>query len=159
MIALIFLILTALLAIGTIIIKKQKSAADILETITLCMILVNMGLAGLFAFAGHAFMADDVARRIGWQPGSPFQLEVAAANLAFGVLGVLAFRFRGDFRLAAAIGYAVFLIGAACVHTREIVLKGNVAEYNSGVFLVVGDVIVPLAMLALVMVHRSMVRK
>lgn len=159
MITIMFLVFTAIMAFGAIIIKKQKSAADILETVTLCMILVNMGLAGLFAFAGHAFMADDVARRIGWRPGSPFQLEVAAANLAFGVLGVMAFRFRGDFRLAAAIGYAVFLIGAACVHVREIIIKGNVAEYNSGVFLVVGDILVPLAMLALVMVHRSMVRK
>ena len=159
MIAICLLVLTALLAAAVIILKKQRSTAAVLETITLSMIIVNMGLGGLFAFTGHAFMADEVARRIGWEPGSPFQLEVAAANLAFGVLGLMAFRFRGDFWLAAVTGYAVFLLGDACVHVREILIRGNVAEYNSGVFLVFGDIIVPLAMLALVLVHRSLQRK
>src|SRR6476659_8155319 len=33
--------------------------------------------------------ADDVARSIGWPPGSPFQWEVGVADLGWGVLGVL----------------------------------------------------------------------
>ncbi len=72
MISIIFLLLTAILAAGTILIKKKRGAADVLETITLWAIVVNVGLGGLFAFTGHAFMADQVAARIGWQPGSPF---------------------------------------------------------------------------------------
>ena len=135
MIAIIFLMVTALVSTVTIIIKKQKSAVDILETVTLYMILVNVGLGGLYAFTGHTLMADRVAARIGWEPGSPFQLEVAAANLAFGILGVCSAWFRGNFWLATAVGYAVFLLGAACVHVREIILKGNYAEYNAGAFL------------------------
>jgi len=159
MISIIFLLLTAILAVGTILIKKRKGAVDVLETITLWAIVVNVGLGGLFAFTGHAFMADRVAARIGWQPGSPFQLEVAAANLAFGVLGLCSFRFRGDFWLATAIGYALFLLGAASVHVREIVQKGNFAEYNAGAFLVIGDIVVPVAILVLVIVHRRLAMK
>ncbi len=159
MISLIFLLLTIILAAATIIIKKKRGAVDVLETITLYAILVNVGLGGLFAFTGHAFMADQVAARIGWQPGSPFQLEVAAANLAFGILGLCALRFRGDFWLAVAIGFALFLLGAACVHIREIVGKGNLAEYNAGAFLVIGDIVVPVAILVLVIVLRKLQRK
>ena len=159
MISVIFLLLTVILAALAILIKKKRGAADVLETITLWAILVNVGLGGLFAFTGHAFMADQVAARIGWQPGSPFQLEVAAANLAFGILGLCSFRFRGDFWLAVAVGFAVFLVGAACVHIREILLKGNLAEYNAGAFLVIGDVFVPLAILVLVLVHRKLRQK
>lgn len=159
MISIIFLLLTAILAAGTILIKKKRGAADVLETITLWAIVVNVGLGGLFAFTGHAFMADQVAARIGWQPGSPFQLEVAAANLAFGVLGLCSVRFRGDFWLATAMGFTLFLLGAASVHIRDIVQKGNLAEYNAGAFLVIGDIIVPVAILALVIVHRKLMLK
>ena len=35
------------------------------------------------------FLSAQVAANIGWAPGSPFQSEVAFANLSVGVLGVL----------------------------------------------------------------------
>jgi hypothetical protein len=159
MIAVFFLLLSVLMAAGTIFIKKKKNTIDVLETIIEYMILVNVGLGGLSAFAGHAFMADRVAAQIGWQPGSPFQFEVAAANFAFGILGICSFRFRGDFWLATATGYAAFLLGAAGVHIREMVLKGNLAEYNTGAFLFIGDIFVPLTLFILVLVHRKLLRK
>ncbi|MCK9591337.1 MAG: hypothetical protein M0Q91_04935 [Methanoregula sp.] len=34
---------------------------------------------------------EKTAKKIGWQPKSPFQKEVAAADAAFGVLRVLSF--------------------------------------------------------------------
>lgn len=37
----------------------------------------NVGFVGLFmGFIPHVFFADQAARLIGWQPGSPFQFEV-----------------------------------------------------------------------------------
>ncbi len=84
---------------------------------------------------------------------------MAAANLAFGVLGLCSVRFRGDFWLATAMGFTLFLLGAASVHIRDIVQKGNLAEYNAGAFLVIGDIIVPVAILALVIVHRKLMLK
>jgi hypothetical protein len=47
----------------------------------------------------HAFLAAKVALSIGWAPGSPFQSEVALANLAFGLPGVLCIRFKDGFWL------------------------------------------------------------
>ena len=49
-------------------------------------ILFNVGIAGLLGFYAHAFRAAETAASIGWQPGGPFQFEVACANLAFGLL-------------------------------------------------------------------------
>ncbi|HOD14151.1 MAG TPA: hypothetical protein PLA65_01720 [Spirochaetota bacterium] len=155
MFTILLLLISLLWSAGIIILKKKSGAAEILETILAGMMLFCVGIGGLFAFTGHAFMADQVAAKIGWPAGSPFQFEVAVANLAFGILGLMSVRFRNDFRLATAVGYAVFLLGAAAGHIREIILKGNNAEYNAGAFLVVGDIFVPLALLALVIAHRS----
>ena len=156
MVTILFLFLAGLSAAGLIIKKKKTGAADIIGIIILCMLFFNVGIGGLYAFAGHAFMADLVAEKIGWPAGSPFQFEVAVANLAFGVLGLVSLMIRRDFWLATAAGYAVFMLGAAAGHVREIVQKGNFSEYNAGAFLFVGDVIVPLALLVLVVVHRRM---
>ena len=47
----------------------------------------------------HTFFADQTARQIGWATGSPFQFEVAMANLGIGVCGLLCYRFRDGFSL------------------------------------------------------------
>jgi hypothetical protein len=61
---------------------------------------INVGVGGIFAFMGHTFRAEETAEEIGWPPGNPFQSEIAVANLAFGVLGLLSIRFRGLFWFA-----------------------------------------------------------
>ncbi|MCQ8904725.1 MAG: hypothetical protein NQU45_03285 [Methanothermobacter sp.] len=58
-------------------------------------------------------MLDIIATYIEWPTGSPFQLEVAFANLSFGVLGLLSWKFRGEFWMATIIGFSVFYLGAA----------------------------------------------
>lgn len=156
MFTILLLLISLLWSAGIIILKKKSGAEEILDTILGGMMLFCAGIGGLFAFTGHAFMADQVAGKIGWPAGSPFQFEVAVANLAFGILGLMSVKFRDDFRLATAVGYAVFLLGAAAGHIREIILKGNNAEYNSGAFLFVGDIFVPLALLALAVVNRRL---
>jgi hypothetical protein len=40
-----------------------------------------IGVAGIIGASGHLLKADDVARSIGWPPGSPFQWEVGVADL------------------------------------------------------------------------------
>ena len=159
MTALLFPLLAVLAAAAIIVARKKTGAADVIGTIVACTMAFVVGAGSLYAFAGHAFMADLVAEKIGWPAGSPFQFEVAVANLAFGVIGLMAVRFRGGFRLATATGYALFLLGAAAGHVREIVVKGNFSGYNAGAFLVVCDIIVPLALLALVIVERRLGRR
>jgi hypothetical protein len=58
---------------------------------------VFLGFSSILAFFGHTFAADEIAAYIGWMPGSPFQFEVAVANLAIGVLGISCVWLRGNF--------------------------------------------------------------
>ena len=83
-------------------------AAGVVESFLLWFLVIVVGFGSLYAFMGHAFVADDVARSIGWPTGSPFQFEVALHNLAVGILGVLCFWVRGDFWSATVIAFAVF---------------------------------------------------
>jgi hypothetical protein len=67
-----------------------------------------LGIYGVHGFVIHFFFSDFTAKLIGW-PNSPFQFEVAYANLVFGVVGLVAFfRPRRDFTLAAVLGFLVW---------------------------------------------------
>ncbi len=145
-----FLGLTTLCIASHMIVKrKDLSAARAVDIALMYLLLINVGLTGLFAFYGHAFRADQVAMSIGWAPGSPFQLEVAITNLAFGVLGLLCIFFKDGFWLATGLGYAIFLFGAAFVHIRDIITVGNLAVNNAGPLLYIGDIALPLLILIL----------
>ena len=83
------------------------------EAFLLAFLVVVVGIQGIWAFLGHYFRSDEIAAFIGWPADNPFQKEVAFGNLAFGVLGVLFFWFRGRFWISTAIGISVFMLGAA----------------------------------------------
>ena len=97
---------------------------------------------GIFGFTGHFFKSDEVAKGIGWPTGNPFQLEIAFANLAFGIMGILCIWFHGDFWLATIIGKAIFLWGAAYVHIIDIRKRKNLNIYNAGPVLY-ADILLP----------------
>jgi hypothetical protein len=128
-----------------------------LELALLYFFAVVVGCGGLFGFMGHTYVADDVAAQIGWPAGNPFQTEVAFSNLAFGVLGLLCVRFRGDFWLATALGWGIFLVGAGVTHLVDLVAHGNDAPSNTGPVLY-GDFIKPVLLLTAVAVHRRLTR-
>ena len=90
--------------------SREVSARRVAEVLLLYLLVIFVGVGGLMGFLGHTFKARDIALKIGWQP-SPFQFEVAVANLAFGVLGILCIWQRRGFRTATGIGYAIFLLG------------------------------------------------
>jgi hypothetical protein len=59
--------------------------------------------------------------------------QVGMADLTVGVLGVLCVWIRGNFWLATAIVNAVWLLGDAIGHLRQMVLHNNHAANNAGV--------------------------
>jgi hypothetical protein len=61
----------------------------------------------------------------------PFQLEVGVANLAVGILGVVAMGRRDGFREATVIAAAVFGVGATVVHVMDVIESGNLAPGNT----------------------------
>jgi hypothetical protein len=115
-------------------------------------------LGGLIGFLGHTFRAASTAASIGWPAHNPFQYEVAVANLAFGVLGISCAWVRGGFRAATAIGWSVFILGAACVHLHQIRLGQRFAPGNAGAMLYF-DLIVPVLLLALIGVRERWARR
>ena len=79
---------------------------------------------------------------IGWED-SPFQSEVGFASLGFAVVGFLAFKGSFDLRLAAIVGPACFLWGAAGVHVHQMITTHNFAPGNAGVIFY-SDILVPI---------------
>lgn len=134
--------------------KQPRSIANILEIVLCYFFGLVVALSALIAFLGHTFRADEVAAQIGWPTGNPFQSEVAVANLAFAVVGLLSVWFRGDFWLATAISYAVFMVGAGAIHVRELMVAGNIAPLNSGLTILGVDFVLPVVVLVAVIIHR-----
>jgi len=97
------------------------------------MYLFGLGVAGsgIGGFIGHLFFSDIVAESVGWEIGSPFQLEMAFANLVLGVLGIIAAGRRDGFREATVIAVTILGFGASIVHFMDIIQTGNLAPGNT----------------------------
>jgi len=130
-----------------------RTGHTILEMFLLHSLVVIAGAGGFFFFSGHMFNSQRIAHGIGWRAGSPFQKEVAVANLVFGVLGILCIWFREGFWIATTIGFSVWLLGAGMVHVREMVRHGNRQPLNAGAILFF-DIGIPVVLLALLIAYR-----
>lgn len=113
----------------------------------LTYVLGVSGAIGMFNVVTHTVFAGDVATSIGWPAGSPFQTEVAFANLAIGIVGFACF-WRYDFWLPAVIAKSVFAWGAGLTHVADIARTGNLASNNGGPILA-WDFLLPVVMIAL----------
>lgn len=134
--------------------QRPVTRARLSEVLLLYLLVIFAGVGGVLGFLGHTCMAREIALKIGWQP-SPFQFEVALANLAFGVLGVLCLWQRQGFWTATGIGYATFLLGCGYGHLRDMIVQHNYAPYNVGLVLWLNDLAVPLAILGLLLLRHQ----
>jgi len=121
------------------------SGSPVALSLLLWLLVVMVGLGGIWAFLGHYLKSDEVAGYIGWPKGNPFQKEVAFTNLAMGTCGLLCYFIRDGFWLATIVFVSVFLLGAASVHVRERRRSGNRNPGNAGpVFY--ADILLPVAL-------------
>ena len=111
--------------------KSCRSRLRTLEIFLLYLFGVGVAGSGIGGFFGHFFISDTVAQSIGWPKGNPFQLEVGFANLALGVLGIVAMGRRDGFREATVIAVTVFSLGATIVHAIDIIETGNLVPGNT----------------------------
>jgi len=133
--------------------KGSLARGKFLELLLAYLFFTWVGCNALLAFFGHIFEGPMIAEKIGWPPGSPFQLEIGFANLSYGILGVLAFWIRGKFWLAVLVGYTVLLWGAAGVHIWDLQVHHNTSPYNAGIMLYL-DLFIPLVLWVLYLVYR-----
>ncbi|WEX07532.1 DUF6790 family protein [Chelativorans sp. AA-79] len=132
-------------AIATAISQLRPRAAghpSLAESALAYYSLFAIGFTFLYNFVMHVFLGDLAASFIGWE-NSPFQAEVGWASLGFAVVGFLAFKGGFEMRLAAVVGPACFLLGAAAGHVYQMVTAGNFAPGNAGVIFYT-DIFVPL---------------
>ncbi len=101
------------------------------EVFLIYLFALGVAGSGIGGFISHLFISDLVAESIGWPAGNPFQLEVAFANLAIGVLGIIAVARRDGLREATVIAVTVFGVGATIVHLMDIIETGNLAPGNT----------------------------
>jgi hypothetical protein len=138
--------------------KRFLTLKRIVEIFLLSLLVITVGFGSLWAFIGHAFFANQVASYIGWASGSPFQMEVAFTNLAFGVLGLLCFKIRGNFWTATVIGVSVFYLGAAIGHVSNMFSTSNYSAGNVGADLVL-NILVPLLLIGLLVAYKVIEEK
>src|ERR1700753_4328691 len=81
------------------------------------ILLLPIGVTGLWAGISHILFPAPAAAHIGWQV-SPFQFEVGMADLAIGVPACAAFWRDISFKAAAVCVASIFLLGDAVGHIR-----------------------------------------
>jgi hypothetical protein len=138
-----FLIIS-LVAGAIALIGRNKSRAPVgpIEPFLSYFLLFAVGFYYLCNFVVHVFFGETTARFIGWEQ-SPFQAEVGFASLGFAVVGFLAFRGSFGLRLAAIVGPACFLWGAAGGHVYQMITAGNFAPGNAGIVFYT-DILIPI---------------
>jgi hypothetical protein len=133
--------------------RSRTSKAAIAQTYLFYLLFIYVGCMGLLTGYAHVFRPVETSASIGWAT-SPYEYEVGIADLTIGVLGILCLWLRGNFWLATAIANAVWLLGDALGHIREMILRNNHAKNNSGIFLV-AELVTPILILILALCHRA----
>jgi hypothetical protein len=141
-------------AIAEVVQLARHGTAGFHRATLLNALVYLVGVTGIIAASGHLFRADEVARSIGWAPGSPFQWEVGVAGLGFGVLGVMCPAYGRGFWLATIVMASIFLIGAAVGHVKQMVFAKNFAPGNAGLIFA-ADVIVPIFLIVLYLTYSG----
>lgn len=120
---------------------KHQSPNEILAW----LLLLPVGIAGVWGFMFHAFLPNIADKLIGWAY-SPFEFEVAVANLGMGILGIFSFRASLGFRKAAVLFCTVFLWGAAFGHIYQMIAHHNFDPGNAG-FIFWTDLLIPASLI------------
>ncbi|WP_052418693.1 DUF6790 family protein [Methanolacinia paynteri] len=142
------LFLSVLAAIISLLLAGTMTVHYVAYVFLFWLLVIGVGVTGIIAFSGHFFNADEIAEKIGWPKGNPFQREIAFTNLGIGIAGVLCFFFRDGFWLAVIVMYSVFSIGAGFGHIYEQKKNENASEYNTGA-VVAFDILMPVVLIAL----------
>ena len=132
--------------------SRGHARGRILEVVLLHQLCVQSGFGAALTSIPHIVTPDEIAALIGWEPGSPFQLELGFASLGTSFLGILCIWLRGWFWLAPIVARTVSSLGAAAVHVQDLLETGNVSPGNVGPVLFY-DIFVPFLTASLFLAH------
>ena len=143
----VFLFVAALALAATV-----RSGAPAADRFLSWILLLPIGITGLWAAFFHIFFPGIAAADIGWEV-SPFQFEVGMADLAIGATACLSFWRTLDFKAAAVMVSSIFFLGDAVGHVKQMLVAGNFAPGNAGVPFY-SDVVLPALMIGLLLIAR-----
>lgn len=134
---------------------KKRTPAEVVEILLIYFMVSNIAVDGIFAGLFQAFNGKETAAEIGFT-FSPFEWEIAFANIGIGVAALLAVFWRGRYVFGPIIANTIFIYAAAYGHFVQ-AAKGDTAPYNGGIFLWAGDIIIPTIILILAILYYTMV--
>jgi hypothetical protein len=132
---------------------KPVTGPVVVEALFKWFLFFSVGASFLYNAVMHTVFAEMSASFIGWA-NSPFQYEVGFASLGFAAVGFLAAFRSFDMRLAAVLGPALFLWGAAGGHIYQMVANDNFAPGNAGIIFWT-DIFVPVIGFVLLWLQRK----
>lgn len=89
-----------------------------------------IGWAGLGAGIAHLFFGKRISSTIGFEK-SPYEFEVGFADLAFGIVGLMAASFSMEFSLAVILVSSIYRVGCGFGHIRSMIVSRNFAPNNT----------------------------
>ena len=121
-----------LIALVWAFIENRKGERPFSQILTGLLLLLPIGVGGLWWFSIELFFPAETARYLGWTE-SPFERQLAFGDLATAVGGIWAyFRRQYAFSLAAGTIASVYLLGMALYHAIDIFQTGNISVGNMG---------------------------
>jgi disulfide bond formation protein DsbB len=142
--------LPAVLFVAALVLAAVRRGETPAERFLSWILLLPIGVTGLWAGVTHIFFPAVAASHIGWQT-SPFQFEVGMADLAVGVTACISFWRDLSFKAAAVCAASVFLLGDAIGHIHQMIAANNFAPGNAGLPFYM-DIICPVLAIGLLMV-------
>lgn len=140
-----YLIMPTLILIGVWHIGTHSKIIDTVRTRLLFLIIAQWAFLGIWSFVGHTILADFVATSIGWQTGSPFQIELAFYHLGTALAAFsLLWNKSASNILTVVLVKSTFLFGAMGVHIYHFFAKQNLNANNIGMGIIYADLVVPL---------------
>ncbi len=125
------LILAVVLGVIGFVRRTKAGKGGVWEPFMFWLLLLFVGLVGLYTFVMHCFFSEIAASAIGWST-SPFQYEVGIANLMIGVLGIMATWSSRSFRWAVVLAAAVWLWGDGVGHIHQMIAAQDFSPGNAG---------------------------
>ncbi|WP_212761328.1 DUF6790 family protein [Nocardia uniformis] len=127
--------------------RRSPSRQAALETWQRWWAVVALGCGSLWMTIAFLTVPDVMATAIGFA-GTPFQFEIAFANLGLAVMGFRAVSATARERITIGLGAGMFLWGALIGHIYQWFANGDHAPGNTGGVLVC-DLLFPAVMIIL----------
>ncbi|MFE9575428.1 DUF6790 family protein [Nocardia sp. NPDC006044] len=132
---------------GFVATRHSPSRAAALETWQRWWAVVALGFGSLWMTITFVAVPDVMATAIGFDP-TPFQFEIAFANLGLAVMGFRAVSATARERITIGLGAGMFLWGALIGHVYQWFANGDHQPGNTGGVLVC-DLLLPAVMIIL----------